>query len=134
MKSGYCQVSGEYCDSLDEHHIIPREFGGLNGPTMFLTPTIHQTIHRIYRDDAKVAKFISRYPNSAYKIRQLVMMLRYASESLTRVEGSSISISMNSFSDFERKALTENANRANITVSELIVEMVKKVLGSFQKK
>ena len=72
-KSGYCQISGEYCDSLDEHHLIPREFGGLNGPTILLSPTVHQTIHRIFRDDTKVAQFISRYPQSALAIKNAVI-------------------------------------------------------------
>lgn len=128
---GYCQISGEYCNSLDEHHIIPREFGGIDGPTIFLSPTIHQTIHRIYRDDSKVANFISRYPNSAYKIKQLVNMLKYANENLTKVESFDIRFSLNRFSEKEQEILIENADKYEIPVSEIIIQIVKKFLTNF---
>lgn len=129
-KSGYCQISGEYCDSLDEHHLIPREFGGINGPTIFISPTIHQTIHRIFRDDKKVSQFISRYPKSAFQIRQVILMLRYANENLTKVFSGVISISMNKFNETEKKVLTLNAEKANISISDLIVLIVKKTISN----
>jgi len=46
MPSGNCQVTNKFYASLDEHHIVPREVGGENGPKIMLGPDIHQIIHR----------------------------------------------------------------------------------------
>lgn len=58
-KSGYCQVTGAYCASLDEHHVVPREFGGENGPTVLLSPSAHHTIHRSVNNPKVKDEFLS---------------------------------------------------------------------------
>jgi len=61
---GYCKVTGKYYASLDNHHIIPREYGGKDGPTVLLGPDIHQSIHRCANNPAKKDQFLSLLPNS----------------------------------------------------------------------
>ncbi len=72
MPSGKCQVTGEFFVSLDEHHIIPQEYGGTNGPTIYLRPDIHQAIHRVAKNPATKDEFFSSLNP---KSRQLVDML-----------------------------------------------------------
>lgn len=72
-KSGYCRVTGEYCPSLDDHHVIPREFGGGFGPTILLRPDIHQTIHRCANNPVLKDQLLSSLPSS--RSRQIVSRL-----------------------------------------------------------
>lgn len=46
MPSGTCEVTGKFYASLDEHHVVPQEVGGVNGPKVKLGPDVHQIIHR----------------------------------------------------------------------------------------
>lgn len=46
IKLDYCWVTGDVA-SLHEHHIIPRECGGENGPTVTLSSDTHTIVHRV---------------------------------------------------------------------------------------
>ena len=41
-----CCICGE-TSKTHEHHIVPRCFGGLHGPTVFLCPTDHGLVHEL---------------------------------------------------------------------------------------
>jgi hypothetical protein len=129
-RDGYCQVSGEWCQSLDEHHVIPREYGGVDGPTIFLSPSIHQTIHRVAFNDTKVSEFISRYPNSQKTIYYLVEMIRFCKENATKVQQDNLTISLKSFTISEQMLLFANAKKHNVPISKMLVLIVKQVLKS----
>lgn len=61
---GYCEVSGRFYASLDDHHIIPQEFGGTNGPKVMLGPDVHQIIHRSVTVKATRELFLSSLTNT----------------------------------------------------------------------
>lgn len=42
----HCWVSGEK-QGLHEHHVVPRSYGGTNGPTVTVCATIHNLIHTV---------------------------------------------------------------------------------------
>lgn len=67
MSGGRCHLSGRYCPSLDEHHVIPREYGGENGPTIMLCPDVHQTLHRSVNNVRLREEFISSLPANRQK-------------------------------------------------------------------
>lgn len=126
MASGYCQVSGEFCESLDVHHVIPREYGGEYGPTVCLSPTVHQTLHRVAFDNVKLDAFAHRYANSDLVYR-LANFLRYCKENVKKTQSNHIVVNL---TERELKVLTEQAARLNISPSKLVAKIVRKVLGT----
>lgn len=72
-KSGCCKATGKFYPSLDNHHIIPVEFGGGFGPTVWIGPDIHQTIHRCVDNPVLKDQFLSSLPSN--QSRQIVNRL-----------------------------------------------------------
>ena len=66
-KQGHCKLSLKFCPSLDEHHAIPREYGGENGPTVFLNPEVHQLLHRSVSDLETREMFVKSLPLQTQK-------------------------------------------------------------------
>lgn len=84
-KSGNCKLTGKYYPSLDEHHTIPREFGGENSLTIFIGPDIHQTLHRSVNNPKVFDEFLSMIPSQNRKFaRELVELIRKAKESVDK--------------------------------------------------
>lgn len=127
MASGTCQVSGEFCESIDCHHVIPREYGGENGPTVLLSPTVHQTIHRLAMQPSLLEVAASRYSirGRALMIR-LGESIRFCKENFNALPSNKITITL---SDKELDVLTEQAKSLNITSSQLASRLLKKILN-----
>jgi hypothetical protein len=66
-KQGKCKLSFKFCPSLDEHHVIPREYGGEDGPTVLLTPEVHQLLHRSVSDLETRELFIKNLPRQTQR-------------------------------------------------------------------
>jgi len=81
MPSGKCQITGKFYASLDEHHIVPREYGGESGPTIMLGPDIHSMIHRSTNASIK-EQFLSSLPMTQ---RQKVSYLLESIEAAKRL-------------------------------------------------
>lgn len=126
MASGYCEVSGEFCDSVDIHHIIPREYGGEQGPTIALSPTVHQSLHRLASNPSKLEAFALRFKNP-YLLIDLGRCIRESKEKFCKVPSNKVIVS---FSEDDMAILTTNANELGMTVPALVNALVKKVLGT----
>lgn len=48
---GRCAACDVFTE-LHEHHLIPRAFGGLHGPTVEICPNCHDLVHKAARDPA----------------------------------------------------------------------------------
>lgn len=126
MSSGYCQVTGEFCDSVDIHHIIPREYGGENGPTIELSPTVHQTLHRLASNPAKLEAFALRQKNPSL-LMDLGRCIRESREKFSKIPSNKVTVT---FSPEEMSKLTASAESLGMTVPALVLSLVRKVLGS----
>lgn len=75
-----CWVCGTLMlDSRHNHHLIPRAFGGLNGPTVDICADDHNVLHRLAlrrADDPSVILALLGKPRLAY----LTNVVRYARE------------------------------------------------------
>ncbi len=68
-----CPVLEKYFPALQEHHIIPREYGGENGPTIWLSIQAHQTIHLCVDNKQLRDEFLSGLkPKGKQKAVQLI--------------------------------------------------------------
>lgn len=106
-----CEVSGRDCPTLDEHHIIPREYGGINGPTIRIDPAIHQAIHRYTNNPTELGRFLSKYsPEVRARIQMLVTAIKEAEIQLERAPTYSITVTLpkEAFSKLERLAKDTN--------------------------
>lgn len=122
-----CEISGRECPTLDEHHVIPREYGGINGPTVNIDPAIHQAVHRYANHQDKLNKFLAGYPAEVRaRIQMLVTAVRHAEATLERVQSSVISIT---FSKEERKKLADIAKDMDMSESELVRKIVVRFLN-----
>lgn len=125
MTSGYCAVTGEWCESLDEHHIIPRERGGLEGPTVLLSPTAHATLHRVFSNNQRLDAFASSVKNSNL-VYQLAGYLRQSKEQFDRALPTKITVSL---SPEEITKLQAVAVDMGISISAVATEIIRKVIN-----
>lgn len=122
-----CEVSGRDCPTLDEHHVIPREYGGITGPTVRIDPALHQAIHRYASNSAKLDTFLIKYPVSVReRIRMLVLAIKEAEKSLEKVKNRSITIT---FTEGEYEKLERLAAGLDKTVQQVVKTMVKNLLS-----
>ena len=92
MPSGNCQITGRFYASLDEHHIVPREYGGETGPTIMLGPDIHQIIHRASKSLTIKEQFLSSLPmNQRQKANTLINCIQMAGKLRKRTSTRKIS-------------------------------------------
>lgn len=126
MNRHICEVTGKWCPTLDEHHVIPREYGGINGPTIWLDPTIHQAIHRYVHNRKKLDTFLSAYSQEARaRIQMLVTAIKEAESTLDRAQPTVLQITLK---PEEYKKLAEMAKGMNMTEPELVKKLVKRFL------
>lgn len=122
-----CEVSGRDCPTLDEHHVIPREYGGITGPTVRIDPALHQAIHRYASNSAKLDTFLIKYPVSVReRIRMLVLAIKEAEKSLEKVKNRSITIT---FTEGEYEKLERLSAGLDKTVQQVVKTMVKNLLS-----
>lgn len=125
-KKYQCEVSGRICPTLDEHHVIPREYGGIDGPTIYLDPAIHQAIHRYASNQRELDRFLLNFDKSAQnKIMMLVNAIREAKQRFPKAQRTSLQITLKQ-EEFEK--LTLLANNMNMSESELVRKLVKRFL------
>lgn len=123
-----CEISGREVPTLDEHHVIPREYGGINGPTVHIDPAIHQAIHRYVHNPKELNRFLSQYSLEVRaRIRMLVTAIREAETTLDRAQPTVLHITLK---PEEYKKLTELANKMNMTEAGLVRHLVKRFLES----
>ena len=80
-KQGRCQLTNKYCVSLDEHHVIPRECGGENGPTILLSPEVHQILHRCINNPIMKSAFFDSLPlGQQPKALALIKAIKYSKQ------------------------------------------------------
>lgn len=121
-----CEVTGEDVPSLDEHHVIPREYGGLNGPTVKISPNLHQAIHRAAGSDKKTSELLAHYsPKVASVIAGLVHAIREAQ----KLNGDGIFVTKVTvdFKDDYAK-LKKLAEEMNCTIAEVVRRLVHNLL------
>ncbi len=75
--SGYCPIYGKYIAVLHLHHIIPREYGGENGPTINISPDAHESLHRSVENNKIKAQFLeslipNKRPYAQYLINNII--------------------------------------------------------------
>lgn len=122
-----CEVSGRDCPTLDEHHVIPREYGGVDGPTIKLDPAIHQAIHRYVGNGTKLASFLSDYPvETRARIQMLVTAIQHARATLGRALSYSVTCTL---SEVEYSKLTELARDVNMTESKVAAKLLSNILS-----
>lgn len=51
-----CELCGRCPIRTNEHHLIPKEFGGVEGPTALLCGACHRQIHALFTN-AELASF-----------------------------------------------------------------------------
>ncbi len=75
----HCTVCG-VSRGLHEHHVVPRAYGGLNGPTVTICGTHHTLIHDLaLKKTAEREKLLSRLPEAQQpRIKELVDIIRRA--------------------------------------------------------
>lgn len=122
-----CEISGRKCPTLDEHHVIPREYGGINGPTVWIDPAIHQAVHRYVHKPHKLNTFLANYEDEGVRarIRMLVTAIKEAEATLDRAQPTTLQITLK---PEEYKKLTEMARRMSLSEPELVKRLVKRFL------
>lgn len=121
-KAMICEVSGRECPTLDEHHVIPREFGGLTGPTIRLDPAIHQAIHRYCRNPQNLGRFLSKYPAEVRaRIQMLVTAIAHAEGTLERAPLRSITVSLDKEEMDRLSRLAEDMNMSETQVAKKLL-------------
>lgn len=125
--SHICEVSGRWVPTLDEHHVIPREYGGINGPTVWIDPAIHQAVHRYAHNSKKLDTFLAGYESAEVmaRIRMLVTAIKEAEATLDRAQPTVLQITLK---PEEYKKLTELAKRMSVSEPELVKRLVKRFL------
>lgn len=122
--NGRCSVTGEYCN-IDMHHIIPREYGGENGPTIALSPTVHQTLHRVCFDDVKLQEFISLYSSKKKLIEYLANAIRFSKDNFQKQQSNKVTITL---TNSELEVLKAASDKTEMSVAQLVSKIVKQVL------
>lgn len=123
-KSGYCALSGKYYPSLDEHHIIPREYGGEDGPTIWLGPDIHQSLHRAVNNPVLKDELISSMPEqnkkyAAYLIKILVDLEKTG----TKVNKEGVKVTIKLPQAFYTRLQVEAKSR-RLSIPDLILKLL----------
>jgi len=126
MGSGYCAVTGEYHDCIDIHHIIPREYGGENGPTIQLSPNVHQTIHRISFNDKKIKEYLDKHPDKSHILSYLINSIRFSRENFTRVGSNNVTVKL---TNEELSFFRKKSEELGISVPQLITEILRKFVN-----
>jgi len=122
-----CEVSGRDCPTLDEHHVIPREFGGKDGPTVRIDPAIHQAIHRYCRNKRKLASFLASYPeNVRARIQVLVTAIIEAESNLERARSYTLTLEL---TEEEYKKLTRLAKDNRSTETKIAKTLLSNLLS-----
>lgn len=57
-----CNLCDNISATLDSHHIVPREYGGHDGPQLKLCPSCHATLHRCINNSKMKDEFFSIVP------------------------------------------------------------------------
>ncbi len=100
LDSCWCCVSKV---SLDEHHVVPREYGGSKGPTVTLCGNCHKLVHRVAsnvwsqrtKTDKKtvVASRLKDYTGDKQKITYLVdVILRARAATATTPQQKAVNV------------------------------------------
>lgn len=127
MSEGRCFVTNEVSPTLDEHHVIPREYGGLNGPTVFLSPTIHQAIHRCAHNEEARAKFLAGLsPDARAKAKMLMFSLELSRSKLDKESKNEITIYLTPTQHDKLHRLSLNLKES---VSKVATKLLTKLLG-----
>jgi len=93
MASGNCEVTNKFYASLDEHHVIPQEVGGVNGPKVRLGPDVHQIIHRSVTSIQTRELFLSSLsPLQRMKAEYLIQAIIASKTMLPRTKKNEIKI------------------------------------------
>lgn len=53
---GTCELCGRSPVKTTEHHLVPRQYGGVEGPTIWLCGACHRQIHALFTN-AELAGF-----------------------------------------------------------------------------
>lgn len=125
--SGLCKLSKKYYPSLDEHHTIPREFGGENSYTIFLGPDIHQLLHRSVGNMKIRDEFLSSLPADTRRMASdLISLIEQAKASFGGEE--------KLIKKFEVEITIETFNKLNIVAKEKGFHSVKQFVISMLKE
>ena len=110
-----CEVSGRDCPTLDEHHVIPREYGGIDGPTVHIDPAIHQAVHRYVNNPTKLAKFLAHYgPDVRARVQLLVTAIKEAQATLDKARTYTVTIELTK-AEYEKLTRLARDNKSTET-------------------
>lgn len=110
-----CEITGTEHETLDEHHVIPREYGGINGPVVRISPTLHQAIHRYANNSANLGRFLDFYPpDIRSRIKMLVLAVTEAKRTLNKVSNNQITLTL---PDKEYNKLKQLADETGMSVN-----------------
>lgn len=108
--------------SLDEHHVIPREHGGLTGPTVHLTPSDHQTLHRARTNLELRDRWLSSL--SPEGRRKAVFLLKSLEHNMGEREQHTISFTVDNLTYKRLQLISENYG---VSVPQLVKKFVAKL-------
>jgi hypothetical protein len=121
-----CDITGQEVPFTVEHHIIPRERGGIDGPTVFITATLHDAIHRAEGNPRKQAKLLDSFsPDVRERVQMLLVALDESAKQLDRVNKMEVTIKLNE-PEFTR--LQELAREMSWSVTKTATFLLKNLL------
>lgn len=112
--------------TTDEHHVLPREFGGLKGPTVHLCPGCHQTIHRAVKNPFVLDKFTSNLKPNVRPIALALIKSVANADAFGEKQYVNINLKLEVAIHSKLKLL---ASDLNTSISNLLVELIKKTVG-----
>ncbi len=127
-KHGLCPVKEVQVSSLDEHHIIPREYGGEQGPTIWLSLEAHLTIHRCVGNADLKDRFLATLKPKGKQIAITLIQKIIESKAIAVEKQITTDKTVHIKIDKETyKRLKTKADSFQISVNKFILSIIKRI-------
>lgn len=136
---GVCWVCGSTV-ALEEHHMIPRAYGGQDGPVICLCATCHSNVHKLAdatglaKPELSIAKSIALTDNkiSLTRLQQLAIIIIQA-KATTQKDPNKTAVYMDRFEAETLKKLKSLAKALRLNQKQVVRLAIAHLYGKYFK-
>jgi len=111
----------------ESHHIIPKEYGGEEGPELEICPTCHATLHRCISNPVMLDEFLATLPTSSKPIAlKLINAIKDAKVSGQLSDYVNLQVKIPRYLHSKLKQTSKDLNKS---IKDLVILLLKKALG-----
>jgi hypothetical protein len=121
-----CNLCFKHNAVAHDHHIIPREYGGVEGPELHICPTCHDSVHRSATNPLVLDEFLSILPKETKVIaKRLIEVI--SNHKAAGIKTGTVKVSMDLPRELHNK-LKQTASDLNVTQKQLLLSILNSTL------